>query len=54
MKKFKDFKAGSFDFKECVMAQIERTRSLQDDSDECSVRIIKYLVANNSLYVVTE
>ena len=36
------------------MTQIERTRSLQDDSEDCSVRIIKYLIANNSLYVITE
>ena len=54
VKKFKDFKGSSQDFKECVMTQIERTRSLQDDSEDCSVRIIKYLIANNSLYVITE
>ena len=54
VKKFKDFKGSSQDFKECVMAQIERTRSLQDDSEDCSVRIIKYMIANNSLYVITE
>ena len=28
VKKFKDFKGSSQDFKECVMTQIERTRSL--------------------------
>ena len=33
IKKFKDFKMGSSDFKECVMMQIARTMSLQDEDD---------------------
>ena len=52
IKKFKDFKQGSPEFKQCVMMQIERTLLLQDEDDDCTVRIVKYLVADNNLYIV--
>ena len=34
------------------MMQIERTLLLQDEDDDCTVRIVKYLVADNNLYIV--
>ena len=54
IKKFKDFNKGNPDYKQCVMMQIERTMSLQDEDDTCSIRIVKYLVADNNLYVVMQ
>jgi len=52
IKKFKDFKQGSADYRSTVMMQIEKTMSLQSEDAACSVRIIKYLIADNNLYVV--
>jgi len=54
IKKFKDFKQGSADYRSTVMMQIEKTMSLQSEDAACSVRIIKYLIADNNLYVVMQ
>jgi len=54
IKKFKDFKQGCPYYRQTVMMQIEKTMSLQSEDQACSIRIIKYLIADNNLYVVMQ
>ena len=54
IKKFRDYKHGSADYKACVMMQIEKTMSLQEVDRGCTVHILKYLVAEDHLYVVMQ
>lgn len=52
VKKFKDFKSRPVSFKDCVLLQIEKQRRL--GSSDCFVRIFKYVITNNDLYVISE
>lgn len=54
IKKFKDFKQQSPDYRQTVMHQIEKTMQLQSIDAGSTVRIIKYLIADNNLYVVMQ
>ena len=54
IKKFINFKSVSIDYRETVMAQIHKTIQLQAEDEQCTVRINKYLIVDNNLYVVMQ
>lgn len=54
IKKFINFKTVSMDYRETVMAQIHKTIQLQAEDEQCTVRINKYLIVDNNLYVVIQ
>lgn len=55
VKKFKDFKTMSSEFRECVLTQIDKTLSLQKHGAKpVTVRILKHLIADSHLYVVMQ
>ena len=36
------------------MVQIEKTMALQAENESCTVRIMKYLIVDNNLYIVMQ
>ena len=42
------------DYRETVMVQIEKTMALQAENESCTVRIMKYLIVDNNLYIVMQ
>ena len=54
IKKFKDFKQLSSEYRQAVIGQLEKTISLQNVDSRTTVRVIKYLVADSNLYVVMQ
>jgi hypothetical protein len=52
IKIFRDFKSKPKYVRDCIMDEIRKTRALSDS--DCFNQIIKYVVHNNNLYVVTQ
>jgi hypothetical protein len=52
IKIFRDFKSKPKEVRDCIINQIEKTRALVDS--DCFIHIIKYVVQNNNLYVITQ
>ena len=52
IKVIKDFKSRPEDFQHCVIRNIHKSFQLQES--KCFVKVLKYLIANNNLYVVSE
>ena len=42
------------DSQQCIIFQIEKTMSLQEADKDCMVRIMKYVVADDHLYIVMQ
>ena len=54
VKKFKDFKLYKNDMQGVIMNMIDRTLTLQEESKNCIIRIVKYNFADNNLYIFTQ
>lgn len=49
---FRDFKSKPKEVRDVILRQIEKTRALMES--DCFVHIIKYVIPNNNLYVVSQ
>ena len=54
VKIFQGFKSARIEVQTVVMNMIDKTLNLQEENRSCIVRVIKYNLAKNNLYVFTE